>query len=586
MVAHQITPKSNQPLLWVSALVLSVGLHVGLVHLNPNLFLGSGDLVSAPTRQSRKTIRVAETSAERMRQELPKLLDRFTPIEDSSATESPIDLPDPAASMFEEAAAKLPDPQINHRSSDVLSETPELSKSMSDWQPRQEILAIKDQRVEEVLDVLPRRVRETRFDRPGAPDISLPGTLPPDLEDSDAFQISYQPLSQGVVSGEGSIAGVFPFGVGSTPNASAPLLMPLGLPEIELSQIEPLNEVTEFEAVESLLRLETRVLEDPIDPNVRYFKVQLLPQGIDTLPVLPRDLVYLLDCSASMTERKLRLAIEGINSSLENVSEQDTVNVVAFRDQVEVLSDQGISASVFGKAKIRTFLSSLHARGQTDVYASLDALQTLPKEAGRPMLAMLVTDGVPTQGVTDSSEIIENFSKANKGEASVFGLGGGRRVNRLLLDFLSFRNRGSSLVAPRAEGLPAMINQASEEIRRPVLMNLRYQFTGTQEPEVYPQSLSHLYLDRPLILIGRLPKTQKRIAFQIIGASAKGNHDMVFSIDLDTVQQGSSSLRQEWAWQALLERLSSTIGNPNPDIQAELETLIETYDLVIPEAYR
>ncbi|MDF3130098.1 VWA domain-containing protein [Kiritimatiellaeota bacterium B1221] len=587
MAPSLVNSRKPATLLWVSTFVLSVGLHVGLVRLNPNLFLGADDFSSLGTRQDRKRMEVQPARPELMRKELPRLLEPFDPVSSAAQTETPIDAPDPAAGLFEQGPTELPAPEVRHQPAELPGERPEMSESVSDWQPRQEVMAVTNQQVTETLDILPRTLRNIQSDQPGAPDISLPGGAP-DLPGLEVAPANFQALqSQGNAGAGAVLFGLPPLtdsasaSSGGSGNRPAP-----DLPEMTLPEMETREEITQLDAVESLLRLETRVFDDPADPHARYFKVQLLPAGLDQLPVLPRDVVYLLDCSASMTEQKLRLAVEGINESLKSLSEQDRVNVIAFRDEVELFDTEGVEASVFGKAKVRTFLSAMHARGQTDVYASLNALQSMPGAADRPMLAMLVTDGVPTQGVTDSSEIIEAFTRLNQGKISVFGLGGGGRVNRLLLDFLSFRNRGSSLVAPRAEGLPGAIVQSATEIRRPVLVNLSYQFSGVQEPEIYPENLSHLYLDRPLILIGRTRKDQPQLAFQIVGQSAKGDHDILFSLNLDDAPKASSALRQEWAWQALLQELSSSIGNPDPASRQAVQELIDTYNLVIPDAYR
>ena len=533
----------------------------------------------------RRNMQIQPARADEMRKELPRLLDQFDEVDVKAVTsESPFMAPDPSQGFFDEPIPPLPQPEWIHTPAEIPGEVPPMSESITDWQPRQEVMAITEQKVTETLDNLPRTLREVRTDRPGAPDISLPGPRP-EFDSFETSPVSFQALHSPSTDVGSDLFG-FPTG-GNTSLEDSPGVSPAQeSSEMLIPEIEPPDEITSLDAVETLLRLETRVYDDPENPDFRYFKIQLLPNGMDAFPVVPRDVVYLVDCSASMTESKLRIAGEGINASLHSLSGSDRVHVIAFRDKVELLDAEGVQASVFGKAKVRTFLSTLHARGQTDVYASLHALQSLPSVPGRPMLALLITDGVPTQGLTDSSEIIEDFSKNNQGQISVFGLGGGGRVNRLLLDFLSFRNRGTSLVAPQAQGLKEVIVRLAEEVRRPVLTDLSYQFTGITEPQIYPETLSHLYLDRPLILIGRTLKSQPTVAFQIVGRSADGDHDMLFTLDLDNARQGDASLRQEWAWQALLAELSTSISDLNSTDQDEVQELLRTYDLVIPDAYR
>lgn len=577
------TPRKPAVWIWTAALLLSAGLHVGLLRMNPNLYLGAGDFLQSAPPQQRRQIQVEKSSAERMKRELPKLLERFGPAIPEDASEAPIDLPDPSSVLLDRVEAVLPEPETLFPSAALPQETPPLSEPESDWSPREEVLAVTEAQVKETLDILPRQFRDITSDRARAPDISLPGPAPDLARFPDPAPAVFQSLHAGTAPDALLGFPVLPGTAGSATGGTVPLSRP---PDLQETVLEPPEQITGLTPVEALIRLETRIFDDPENPELRYFKIQLLPNGMDTLPILPRDIVYLVDCSASMTERKLRLAVEGINDSLETLSERDRVNVIAFRDQVDLFASEGVEANLFGKAKVRTFLSSLHARGQTDVYASLHALQQLPRSSERPMLALLITDGVPTQGLTDSSEIIDSFSRSNQGEISVFGLGAGGRVNRLLLDFLSFRNRGGSLVATEAAGLPATVLQSANEIRRPVLMNLSYQFSGRNQPEMYPRHLSHLYVNRPLILIGRLPRSQNNIAFQIVGSSVEGGHDMLFTLNLDEAADGGAGLRQEWAWQALLEKLASRLGGPGRAAGSDVRDLIDNFNLVIPEAYR
>ncbi|NIP98520.1 MAG: VWA domain-containing protein, partial [Akkermansiaceae bacterium] len=100
------------------------------------------------------------------------------------------------------------------------------------------------------------------------------------------------------------------------------------------------------------------------------------------------------------------------------------------------------------------FIRNMTARGKTDVFTSLQSVAAMERTQGRPVIAVLVTDGRPTMGMVDSSDIIEEFTRVNDGGVSVFGFGGGRRVNRYLLDFLSYKNRGDSELVRELGDIP------------------------------------------------------------------------------------------------------------------------------------
>lgn len=568
----------------VLALAVSLLLHVGLLRLNPDLFLGGGEL---PVRVSRPIVpdpvRLEAITVE-SRRELPELLERFGLLDPVALPEEVTPtVPEPEVADLEELTPALQGGDVAPL--EPIQERLTLPEPESDWMPREEVLALRDARLLEQLEISPRMLRpdtaEIAMTRDILPPVELE-LLPPEPAAGD-----WGLPGAGGEAGRRRVDEIA---------ATRPTRERLPLPELaDLPDLTPPPLLREadpaipdplqpaaFQPVEQLLRLSAQAFVDPRNPDYRYFKVQLLPAGLERLPVMPREVVFLLDGSASMTQPMLREAAQGISAALDLLHPQDRVNLILFRETVEQLFPESQPADTLRIATVRGALAQARTFGRTDVFASLQALHNLPEQEGYTRIGVLVTDGIPTMGLTDSTEIIESFSRMNQGRSSVFGLGGGRQVNRFLLDFLSFRNRGDSLVAERNVQLPEAIRRIAAEIRRPVMTQLTYQFTGPAAIEVYPQSLTHLYLDRPLILVGRAPASQQAVAFQIVGQSQSGRHDMLYTLDLPSLPPGPWSLRQEWAWQALLHRVGEWIGHQDPQILAELRALSARYGLPIP----
>ena len=571
------------PILWMVALLASVLAHAALFRLNPKLLSGPESRLTPTQSRQRPSLEVVPPEPQLLREELPRLLDRVEP---DQSTPDPT-LPDvPQELSFQAPGAEdlLPDVKTVSAPAPLAELEPADTGGSSEWSPREEVLAITETRVRETLDVLPRTFREVEATRPGAPDLTLPSERPDLLE---IRQTGDDPLqapsmfpgtaSAGIRGGGGAGRALLP------PPPTTEILTP---PPLPAEEVERLPDEKDFIPTEDLLKLSFRVYDPPKEPEARYFKIQLMRNGIESLPMMPRDVVYLIDCSASMTEAKLQLALEGVRASLDLVQEPDRVQVIAFRNEVEVFAPEPRPATVFVKAQVRTFLSTLRARGQTDVFASLEALSKMPSNPKRPILALVITDGVPTQGVTRTGDILEKFSRANDGRISVFGLGGGERVNRQLLDFLSFRNRGFSLISSSARGLRDVIPQAGATLGRPVLTDLEVRFTGETPPEVYPTSLSHLFVDRPWILIGRTDRSVDRMAFQVVGSSLESEHDILFEIDFSDARSGGPQLREEWAWQAGLERWAAALLEGTPAAFRRAAAFFRNYGMEIPEAYQ
>lgn len=204
------------------------------------------------------------------------------------------------------------------------------------------------------------------------------------------------------------------------------------------------------------------------------------------------------------------------------------------------------------------------------------------RDGNRPLVALLVTDGRPTTGVVDSSEIIEQFTRANDGSRSMFCLGGGRKVNRFLLDLLSYRNRGdSAIVEDRAE-IPGRMDALALETARPVLSDLAYRISPLGETEIYPRRLTHLYLDRPLVVYGRCRAGAGRAVMQTIGRSGPAAHDMVFELDLDASAEGGATIRTDWVWQRIYELIARHIETGSTAVMEEITALSAKYGVNVP----
>ena len=236
------------------------------------------------------------------------------------------------------------------------------------------------------------------------------------------------------------------------------------------------------------------------------------------------------------------------------------------------------------KAKTRMFLDEMKAVGKTDVSGSLESIVGLRRDAGRPVIAILVTDGRPTIGLVDSSDIIVRVSAANQGDVSVFALGGGSRVNRFLLDMLSYNNRGDSLVVREREEIPRALDNWAAQLDRPVLTDLRFRFNGVDEAEIFPKTLTHLFLDRPLRIYGRTLTPDEPLAFRIDGFSGPVTRDMVFQITLPKALPGGESIRETWAWQKAYSLIGEHIRTDSEDLMRGIKAHAEEFSISIPYA--
>lgn len=346
---------------------------------------------------------------------------------------------------------------------------------------------------------------------------------------------------------------------------------------------EDRNRITILKALEKYLKADVYLYRSPTDPRYDYYRIEIKRRTAELLPVLPKDLLLVQDGSASITEQKLHFCREGMLKALDRLGPADRFNVVEFRDTVSRCFETWATVDPDNLQQAREFIGRMESVGNTDIFDSLKDLLAEPRKAGRPVILMVVSDGVATAGLTDHSLIIEAFSQANRGAVSVFTVGTYPGVNAYLLDLLSYRNRGDTFVVKTGRwDIPATIDDRVREVSRPVLSDVRFRFSGQTYCEAYPVLTANLYLDRPLVLFGRAPRDTKKLVFQATGRADEIQCDMVFDLDLAKAMGGAADIRTQWAWQRAYFLIGEHNRTKQPGILTELKALGKTYGIKIP----
>lgn len=193
------------------------------------------------------------------------------------------------------------------------------------------------------------------------------------------------------------------------------------------------------------------------------------------------------------------------------------------------------------------------------------------------MIAVLMTDGRPTMGTVDSSDIIARFSKANQNGLSVFTLSGrGTASTRSCWTCSATTTAWGSWPAPLREQIPAAVKRAARELSRPVLANLEYRFSSDSAAEVYPGTLTHLFLDRPLRPARPLPPgpevrrpTDRR---RIRRAAPRHGVRPRLRASIEA-RDGGEGLRREWVAQKIYKLINDHLAAGRAETVQEIRDL-------------
>jgi Ca-activated chloride channel family protein len=158
----------------------------------------------------------------------------------------------------------------------------------------------------------------------------------------------------------------------------------------------------------------------------------------------PLDLVVVLDRSGSMAAaNKIDFAKQGIELLVDNLGDADTFTFIAFDDRVEKLFGP---ARVADKAAIKTIVAAVGPRGGTDIYGGLEAgykAALMNGDETQQRRVIFLTDGLPTAGVTDKTQIATMSAGYNDQHIGLTTIGLGGDVDAALLRGLSEQGGGN-----------------------------------------------------------------------------------------------------------------------------------------------
>jgi hypothetical protein len=274
-----------------------------------------------------------------------------------------------------------------------------------------------------------------------------------------------------------------------------------------------------------------------------YFKLMVTPRA--ALPVVPKDVVILLDASGSIGSERLvscRTAAKRILRSCMNTG--DRFNLVAFRNRYSYAFPGWRACDRVSFDAADKWLSNLTAHGRTDVFGTIRSVLTLPRDPKRPLIALVVTDGEANTGVRATAEILSKFTALNDGLVSVYMYGVKGGANRELIDVLTHGNRGESFVYGGARwSAGSKIETLSERFRDPVLSDIRAVFTAASRAETYPRGLKNLYRGDTLEISGRVPQGIQTVTFSLSGLNGPKAYSGIFKVSLDTAPEDATAVR-------------------------------------------
>ena len=261
-------------------------------------------------------------------------------------------------------------------------------------------------------------------------------------------------------------------------------------------------------------------------------------------PRTPRDVLFLIDTSGSMSGESIGQAEAGLLRCLDMLQPEDAFTIVRFASEYSAFAPELRRATPEALDAARSYVRSLQADGGTEMQPALDyALSIASSRMNVLRLVVFLTDG--DVGNEDS---LMRLLHAKLGGARVFTFGIGSAPNEFLMRRLAELGRGESQFIRSHEDIGSVMSGFFRTLDQPVLTTVRLDWRAkngrtASDLVAYPQLCPDVFVDRPLQVVAKMPAgfdgtlelsgnvAGGSVAYKFpLGAAARTRHDGITTL--------------------------------------------------------
>ena len=249
---------------------------------------------------------------------------------------------------------------------------------------------------------------------------------------------------------------------------------------------------------------------ETIDGKTYALLMVMPPHGkTKTVKRMPREVVFVIDTSGSMSGTSIRQARAALLLALDRLKPGDRFNVVEFNSVAHSLFATAQYANPAQIARARSFVSGLKARGGTEMLKALNVALDGRSDKGRLRQVVFLTDG----SVGNEKQLFR-FIKGTLGDTRLFTVGIGSAPNSYFMTKAAQYGRGTFTYISRVADVKEKMTALFRKIEEPVLTNIRVTFDKASGAEAWPRKVRDLYRGEPVIVAVELKKLTGKVTIE------------------------------------------------------------------------
>jgi Ca-activated chloride channel family protein len=305
-----------------------------------------------------------------------------------------------------------------------------------------------------------------------------------------------------------------------------------------------------------------------------YFTLILQPPDkVAAEDATPKEIVFVLDTSGSMSGFPIEKAKESMKLALDNLNPQDTFNLITFAGDTHILFDKPVQATVENLQKAQAFLASRKGDGGTEMMQAVRAALEPSDSQQHIRVVCFMTDGE----IGNDNEILAEIQKHPN--ARVFSFGIGSSVNRFLLDKMAQEGRGEAEFVSLTDDGSAAAKRFYERVRSPLLTDISIDFGNLAVADVYPKRINDLFSAKPIVVYGRFTQAGTGV-IRLKGKSFGREIVREIPVNFPENEPNHDVLATLWARTQIADLMSQDYTNNKPETKDTITNLGIEYRLL------
>jgi len=315
-------------------------------------------------------------------------------------------------------------------------------------------------------------------------------------------------------------------------------------------------------------------IEDTIlthtDDRGKFFTIVLQPpKRVRKELIVPKEIVFVIDKSGSMSGFPIETAKEAMRLCIEGLHENDTFNLMTFAGGVGFCFEKPVPNTDENRRNALQYLGHLRGGGGTEMMKAIHACLAGQDDPERVRVVCFMTDGYVGNDMT-----IIDAVKQNAAQARVFSFGIGSSVNRYLLDGMARAGRGEVQFILNQQQAVGAAEKFYERVRTPVLTDVAVDFGDLEVTEVFPRQIPDLFDCKPVVIKGQYKKGGSG-TIVLKGKTGEGNFQRKIEVTLPDKEPRREVLASLWARSKVDDLMGKDLraiqqGQPDPAVKEEI----------------